>query len=96
MFDCGRDCSGGLLGPGERDGTAALNHNRLSLGNRCDDIVQEITFLIFAVSPDTIDQPFMLIDQHGKTGKWIVVRLSCLCEARDDVSILRPLSDPEL
>ena len=75
---------------------AALKHDRLSLGNCCDDIAQGITFLIFAVLSDTIDQPLLLIDQHRKTGKGIVVGLSCLCEARDHISILRPLSDPDL
>ena len=96
MNNAGWEGSGGLLGPGWGHGAAALKHDRLSLGNCCDDIAQGITFLIFAVLPDTIHHPFLLIDQHRKTGKGIVVGLSCLCEAREHISLLCPSSDPDL
>src|SRR6185295_1407801 len=84
----------GSLGPGRGRGAATLEHDRLSFGNYCDDIVQGITFLIFAVMPNTIHHTLLLIDQHRKTGEGIVVGLSCLCEAREYISFLWPSSDP--
>ena len=87
---------GGLLGPVGGQGAAALKHDRLSRGNCCDYVAMEITFLIFAVLPDTIHHTPLLIDQHRKTGKGIVVGLSCLCEAREHIPLLWPSSDPGL
>ena len=88
--------SDGLLGPGRGYGAAALEQDGLSLGNYCNYIEQGITFLIFTVLPDTIHHTPLLIDQHRKTGKGIVVGLSCLCEAREHIPLLWPSSDPDL
>ena len=52
--------------------------------------------MIFAVLPNTIEHPLTLIDQHRKTGKGVIEGLSSLCEARDHISLLRPLSNPGL
>ena len=87
---------GGLLGPAGGHGAAALKHDRLNRGNFCDYVALGITFLIFAVLPDTIHHTLLLIDQHRKAGKGIVVGLSCLCEAREQISLLWPSSDPDL
>src|SRR4051794_38569958 len=66
------------------------------LGNGDGDIALRIAFLILTVLPNTIEHPSMLIDQHGKTGKGIIESLSSLCETCDYISLLRPLSHPDL
>src|SRR6185295_3372043 len=68
----------------------------IELGNCGDDIVQGVAFLILAVLSDTIHHAPLLIEQHGKTGKGIIVGLSCLCETRKHAFFLRPSSDPGL
>jgi hypothetical protein len=88
----------GLVGLilGYRRCARTFDHGGMGDGNCRNYIAQEITFLIFAVLPDTVHHALLLINQHGKAGKGIVVGLSCFCEAREHISLLCSSSDPGL
>lgn len=91
-----RRIRGELLGSRWSYGAAALNRNRLNRGKGGRNVKMAIAILILAISPDTIHHVPLLVDQHGETGKGIVVGLSGLCETCEDIPLLRPSSNPDL